>query len=84
MVPIENGESEGQAGGEEQEPTTPDEDQEQKPITPNNTPNSKTWLNLTQIALIVIPITAGIALITVKVHSKRRREPIGDNVAYQN
>ncbi|MEM2911626.1 MAG: hypothetical protein QW146_03890 [Candidatus Bathyarchaeia archaeon] len=72
IVPIENGESEGQAGGEEQEPTTPDD-----------TSNSRTWLNITQIALIAIPITAGIALATVKVYSKRRK-PIGDNVACQN
>ena len=75
-VPIENGESEGQAGGEEQEPTTPDEDQEQEPTTPDDTSNSGTWLNLTQTALIAIPITAGMALTTVKVYSKRKSKPI--------
>jgi hypothetical protein len=76
MVLIENGESEGQAGGEEQEPTTPDEDQEQEPTTPEDTSNSGTWLNLTQTALIAIPITAGMALTTVKVYSKRKSKPI--------
>ena len=76
MVPIENGESEGQAGGEEQEPTTPDEDQEQDSTTPDDTSNSGTWLNLTQTALIAIPTTALIALTTVKVYSKRKRKPI--------
>jgi len=57
---------------------------EQAPTVPDNASESGTGLNITQIAIVALPISVAIALTTIKIHSKRKRNPAAGNIACQN